>query len=262
MKKGKKGMRQNHSRSAEATKQAIKKLTLETDMSARQICDKLELGYSTVMKYRKQILREQEAIAKKKQEVEELTLEKNLVSFKIKEESFEVEVRTRKGNKLYSLLDLKNGIEKFYSMDLDSYVSKTIDNGGEYIYGSYLIPIANKLLDYAFTSSVKSALFNSTNNEGYNKVLEIFNSLAEFTTKDNTEEKEEVLKTQTKLLETLDEASDIQELTSITSKLKKTRMKIKELEQEEKIKEYLSSTFETQGVNLGKIVEEIKKISL
>lgn len=254
-------MKQNHSRSAQETKLLIKELTLGRQMTAHEICKELDLGYSTVMKYRKQIQREieQKPIEEKEEGVQIMS---NQITFKINNDSFEVEVREKRGMKIYKLSDLVSGITKHYSVDIESMTSKTIDNGEEFIYGTYFIPIANEVLDYDFTSSVKDVLFQHSSDYRYNEVIKSFNNLIGFLGSPIEEEREELMKVQNSLLKELDGTEDIEGLTNISSQIKKVRAEWKELDREDKIKEMLLETFNSNSISLEQIKQEIQNLSI
>lgn len=260
MKKGKKGMRQNHSRSAEATKEQIRKLTLETDMSARQICDELQLGYSTVMKYRKEILLEEERKLKKEQE-EKARKEKSnkkTIIFRVKDKFFEVDTIEKNGNTLYSLDNIKEGMKEISNIDIEEYVRKTNENGEDFIFGSYLVPIANIIKDFYFTKSVQRAVFKPTEEERYLAVTNSIKYLADFIKLSSDDDKEDIDKLQNELLKKLDEATEIQELASITSKIKKARAKRRDIEKEDKLRDYILLIMKDKDFDMAKFSDDIK----
>lgn len=262
-KKGKKGMRQNHSRSADETKELIRQLAIERDMTVIEICNELELGYSTVMKYRKQIQREIDNNSQKDKEevLEPMENQKtNVVSFRIKQETFDVEVRQKRGANIYKLSDIKQGVNKFYSIDIDTLISKTTDEGEEFIYGTYLIPIANKILDHSFTSSVKDCIFDCANDYVYNSINDMFNTLIGFMGYSSQEDREELLQTQDALLQELDNTDNSEELSNIFSKIKNVRLEIKELNREEKVREILNNSLNSTA--LQEIKKDIQGLSL
>lgn len=257
-KNGKKGMSQNHSRSAKETKKEIKRL-LEEGRTPRQICDKLQLGYSTVMKYRKQILITQEqSIEKIAKDEPNKTINKNTVSFRIRNHTFEVEVVERGKNILYSLDDIKKGIDELSTVDIDNCIRKTIDKGREFIHEGFLLPIANKVKDFYFTKSVKQVLFTPTVGENILTIIDLFDSLSEFITESSKKDWEDINALQEKLLISLDKATDIQELTSITSKLKRIRTIANDISKEDAFREYLSSLFDSKNLNVAEISKEAK----
>lgn len=264
--KGKKGMKQNHARSAEETKELIKKLAIEEELTPTEICDKLNLGYSTVMKYRKQIQREMEEILPKQENEEEMEImsneNKNIVTFEISQDSFEVEVREKRGAKIYNLQDLKNGIARQYSIDIEAMTSKTIDNGEEFIYGTYLIPIANELLDYNFSASVKEVLFERSHDYRYKEITNVINSLISFINTSNQEEKESVIEEQDNLLLHLDQAIKLEEMANISSEIKKVRLQLRELNKEDKVRELLQNCFAENSINLEDLKATIKDLPL
>lgn len=262
-KKGKKGMKQNHSRSADETKELIRQLAIERDMTVIEICNELGLGYSTVMKYRKQIQREIDNESQKDKEEVLKPMENqktNILSFRIKQETFDVEVRQKRGVNIYKLSDLKQGINKFYAIDIDSIISKTTDEGEEFIYGTYLIPIANRILDHSFTSSVKDYIFDSANDYVYNSIVDIVNTLIGFIGYSAKDDRERLLQTQDVLLQEIDKTDNSEELNNIFSQIKNVRLEIKELEREEKVREILNDSL--SSINLQEVKRDIQNLSL
>lgn len=257
-------MKQNHSRSADETKELIRQLAIEKEMTVIEICNELGLGYSTVMKYRKQIQREIDngSQQEKKEEVlKPMENEKrNTVTFRIKQETFDVEVRQKRGTNIYNLSDVKQGVNKFYPIDIDSLISKTTDEGEEFIYGTYLIPIANKILDHAFTSSVKDYIFESANDYVYNSMVDIISTLVGFMGYSSNQDREELLKTQDVLLQEVDNTDNSEELTNIFSRIKNVRQEVKELDREDKVREILNNAL--SSVNLQEVKRDIQGLSL
>ena len=260
MVKSKKGMKQNHSRRAEATKEQIRRLTLEEDLSARQICDELQLGYSTVMKYRKEILLEEERRRKKEEEKRALErkLNKKTIIFRIKDKFFDVDTIEKDGHTLYSLENIKEGMKGVSNINIDDYVRKNNENGEDFIFGSYLVPIANTIKDFYFTKSVQKAVFKPTEEERYLTVTNSIKYLVDFMALSSATDKENIDTLQNELLKKLDEATEIQELTSITSRIKKARIKRKNIEKEDKLREYISLLIKDKDIDVVKISEDIK----
>lgn len=250
--KTKRGMTQNHSRSARETKESIKDLLLNKGKTPRQICDELEIGYSTVMKYRREILNEVEA----NENVNQLTKQFNIGS-----DTFNVKIIEKGQNTLYNLQDLSNAIEKYKGINIDKIIRKTFENGEEYIYENYLMPIANTVKDYNFTQQVKSILFEEVEQPKAVEVITYLDRLKEFLQASNESKMIDLVEQQRELLEKLDNAKEIQELTSITSKIKKVRQQVKVLTKEDEVRTYLNEVLQEKGVDLEEIGEKIEEIN-
>lgn len=250
--KTKRGMTQNHSRSARETKESIKDLLLNKGKTPRQICDELEIGYSTVMKYRREILNEVEV----NENVNQLTKQFNIGS-----DTFNVKIIEKGQNTLYNLQDLSNAIEKYKGINIDKIIRKTFENGEEYVYENYLMPIANTVKDYNFTQQVKSILFEEVEQPKIAEVITYLDRLKEFLQASNESKVIDLVEQQGKLLEKLDSAKEIQELTSITSKIKKVRQQVKMLTKEDEVRTYLNEVLQEKGVDLEEIGEKIEEIN-
>ena len=250
--KTKRGMTQNHSRSARETKESIKDLLLNKGKTPRQICDELEIGYSTVMKYRREILNEVEA----NENVNQLTKQFNIGS-----DTFNVKIIEKGQNTLYNLQDLSNAIEKYCGLNIEKIIRKTFENGEEYIYENYSMPIANTVKDYNFTQQVKSILFEEVEQPKAVEIVTYLNRLKEFLQASNESKMIDLVEQQRELLEKLDSAKEIQELTSITSKIKKVRQQVKMLTKEDEVRTYLNEVLQEKGVDLEEIGEKIEEIN-
>lgn len=249
--KTKRGMTQNHSRSARETKDSIKKL-LEKGRTPRQICDELEIGYSTVMKYRREIMSEINVNDNVSQLAKEFNINGNV---------FQVRIIEKSQNTLYNLQDLSNAVEKYKGVNIDKIIRKTFENGEEYVYENYLLPIANTVKDYYFTKQVKDILFATVDCPQGMEIVSCLNRLNEFVNTSNDGRLADLVEEQQGLLEKLDNAKEIQELTSITSKIKKVRQEAKTLTKEDETRKYIQSIMQQKEIDFKEIGTKIEEMS-
>lgn len=252
--KTKRGMTQNHSRSARETKESIKDLLLNKGKTPRQICDELEIGYSTVMKYRREILNENNST--EKEPTTQLTKD-----FNINGNIFKVRIIEKNQNVLYNLQDLSTAIDKYRGVNIDKIIRKTFENGEEYIYENYLLPIANVVKDYYFTEQVKSILFTDIDCPKTVELSKCISTLTAFIDNYNNSKIADLIEEQRVLLEKLDNTKELQELTSITSKIKKVRQQVKILTKEDETRDYLKSIIQEKGIDFNEINQKIEEFN-
>lgn len=235
----------------QTTREKVGKL-IEEGVSARRIADTLGIGYSTVMRYKREILLEKE------QENNTIRQTKRLC---LKGKYFDVRVIKKPNNDiLYNLEDLSSNIKQIVGIDITNQVRKVTEQGEDYIFEAFLLPISNTIVDFDFTESVKDILFKRSNVSSIQEIILGIDRIKKFIEYDY-EEKENLLnEEQDNLLLKIDETNDIEQLTDITTQIKEVREKVLNIIKERELKNQFEEYLQEKQIDLEQIEQALRQL--